>query len=39
MLEELLARVARVDVLAPPDRLRSTVIGGIKHLRVRLHAR
>jgi cytochrome P450 len=37
-LGELARRVARVELLAPPKRLASSVINGIKHLDVRLHA-
>ena len=36
LFEELAARVARLEALAEPDRLRSNFIGGIKHLPVRL---
>ncbi|HEY8547126.1 MAG TPA: cytochrome P450 [Acidimicrobiales bacterium] len=39
LFEELIARVARVEQLGAPDRLRSNFVGGIKHLPVRLHAR
>jgi cholest-4-en-3-one 26-monooxygenase len=35
LFEELLKRVTRVEAVAPPDRLRSNFIGGIKHLPVR----
>jgi hypothetical protein len=34
LFEELAKRVARVEGLGPPDRLRSNFIGGIKHLPV-----
>jgi cholest-4-en-3-one 26-monooxygenase len=37
LFEELAKRVARVEQLGPPDRLRSNFIGGIKHLPVRYH--
>jgi cytochrome P450 len=39
VLEELAARVRRVEVLSPPERLRSNHINGIKRLEVRLHPR
>jgi cholest-4-en-3-one 26-monooxygenase len=39
LFEELVRRVERVEGLAPPDRLRSNFIGGIKHLPVRFHTR
>ena len=35
VFEELLARVDRFVLEAPPDRLRSNFINGIKHLEVR----
>jgi len=38
LFEELARRVRRVEGLAPPDRLRSNFIGGIKHLPVRFHS-
>lgn len=37
LFEELVQRVRRVELLGPPDRLRSNFIGGIKHLPVRFH--
>ena len=37
LFEELVARVPRIELLGPPDRLRSNFIGGIKHLPVRFH--
>jgi cholest-4-en-3-one 26-monooxygenase len=37
LFEELAKRVAEVEALGPPDRLRSNFIGGIKHLPVRYH--
>ena len=37
LFEELVSRVAHVESLGAPDRLRSNFIGGIKHLPVRLH--
>jgi cytochrome P450 len=39
VVEELAARVRRIELLSPPERLRSNHINGIKHLQVRLHAR
>ncbi len=36
--QELTARVAQVEAVGPPERLRSNFIGGIKHLPVRFHA-
>jgi cytochrome P450 len=36
VFEELLARVAAIELTAPPDRLRSNFINGIKHLPVRV---
>lgn len=39
VLEELAARVRKIEVLGSPERLRSNHINGIKHLKVRLHAR
>jgi cholest-4-en-3-one 26-monooxygenase len=38
LLEELVKRVHRMELLGAPERLRSNFIGGIKHLPVRLHA-
>lgn len=35
-LDELMSRVSRAELLAPPSLLSSSVIGGVKHLRVRL---
>ena len=37
LIEELAARVRRLEGLGPPQRLRSNFINGIKHLPVRLH--
>jgi cholest-4-en-3-one 26-monooxygenase len=37
LFEQLAKRVAKVEALGPPDRLRSNFIGGIKHLPVRYH--
>jgi cholest-4-en-3-one 26-monooxygenase len=37
LFEELAKRTPRVEALAPPERLRSNFIGGIKHLPVRFH--
>ncbi|HJR26446.1 MAG TPA: cytochrome P450 [Acidimicrobiales bacterium] len=39
LFEELVKRVAQVEALGAPDRLRSNFIGGIKHLPVRYHLR
>jgi cholest-4-en-3-one 26-monooxygenase len=36
--QELTRRVAQVEAVGPPERLRSNFIGGIKHLPVRFHA-
>ena len=36
VFEELLRRVASIDITGPPDRLRSNFINGIKHLPVRV---
>jgi len=36
LLEELVARHLRVDVLGAPQRLRSNFLHGIKHLPVRM---
>jgi len=36
VFEELLSRVASVEITGPPDRLRSNFINGIKHLPVRI---
>ena len=35
VFEELLKRVAKIEITGPPDRLRSNFINGIKHLPVR----
>ncbi len=36
VFEELLSRVASIEITGPPDRLRSNFINGIKHLPVRV---
>ena len=36
ILRELVAQVGSLELAAPVERLRSTVIGGIKHMRVRM---
>ena len=36
IVRELVTRVESVELVAPIERLRSTVIGGIKHMRVRI---
>ncbi len=36
MLQELLARVGRIEVIAPPRRLRSNFTNGLKELRIRV---
>ena len=36
VFEELLRRVASIEITGPPDRLRSNFINGIKHLPVRV---
>jgi hypothetical protein len=36
VFEELLKRVASIELTAEPDRLRSNFINGIKHLPVRV---
>jgi cholest-4-en-3-one 26-monooxygenase len=36
ILRELVARIESLELAAPIERLRSTVIGGIKHMRVRM---
>jgi hypothetical protein len=36
VFEELLRRVASVEIIGEPDRLRSNFINGIKHLPVRV---
>ncbi|HKC49371.1 MAG TPA: cytochrome P450, partial [Myxococcota bacterium] len=36
ILRELVGRIDSLELAAPIERLRSTVIGGIKHMRVRM---
>jgi len=39
ILRQLVARIDSLELVAPIERLRSTVIGGIKHMRVRVRVR
>jgi cholest-4-en-3-one 26-monooxygenase len=37
IFKTLLTRMREIELIEPPERLRSGFIGGIKHLKVRLH--